>query len=197
MAVGGARDSSSERASAFAAMSNSTTGPPRSRSARRGGGRVARRAGAWTGKCASPSAVKRICPPPNPDGVRCGPRQSAHGGGKSTGYGNKAAGRSADSSAARVVGSGVRARRVRDAQASHAEPKTLIHKDGELPIAVFEDMLELYARLKDAILRRGGFQDLMGAGHSPPRIKGNCWRSSRKQGRPGAEKVLAYMEAGA
>lgn len=84
----------------------------------------------------------------------------------------------------------------KDAQASYAELKKLMN-EGELPSAVFEDMLELYARLRMPSSAEGVFIDMLGAGHAP--TEDVCWRLLEVFEKTGettrAEKVLAYMEA--
>jgi hypothetical protein len=83
----------------------------------------------------------------------------------------------------------------KDAQASYAELKTM-NKEGELPMTVFEDMLDLYSRLRMPSSAEGVFMDLMAAGHAP--TEEVCWNLLEIFEQAGeatrAEKVLGYME---
>ena len=166
-----------------------------------GGGRVARRAGGAAGPRkpgASPSAVKRTVRRRTPTG-------SAADRGKARTEEEKAlamkqikaaavAPRIAQLSESLAAACG--RDEYKDAQASYAELKSLM-KDGELPSAVFEDMLELYARLQMPSSAEGVFMDMMGAGHAP--TEDVCWKLLEVFEKAGektrAEKVLAYMEA--
>lgn len=81
------------------------------------------------------------------------------------------------------------------AQLSYAELKTMM-KEGELPIAAFEDMLDLYSRLRMPSSAEGVLMDMMDAGHPP--TEEACWKLLETFEKAGektrADKVLAYME---
>ena len=82
----------------------------------------------------------------------------------------------------------------RDAAQAYAEIKAV--QDADLPMSIFESMLEMYDRLLMTASAEGVFIDALAAGHAP--TEDICWSLARAFERAGeserAEKVLAYME---
>ena len=82
----------------------------------------------------------------------------------------------------------------RDAAQAYAEIKAV--QDADLPMSIFESMLQMYDRLLMTASAEGVFIDALAAGHAP--TEDICWSLARAFERAGeserAEKVLAYME---
>ena len=82
----------------------------------------------------------------------------------------------------------------RDAARAYAEIKAV--PDADVPLSVFEAMLQMYDRLLMSASAEGVFIDALAAGHAP--TEEICWSLTRAFERAGesgrAEKVLAYME---